>query len=140
MQLLILFITEFQILVFQLLCRSACSMAKGRVHTQSVMASFTLNDLGSFIFSLFFSHIIHLESSLPFPPPSLPPPQTSPDPLLLCFTSKKRRPLNNKQHGITEFNKTRHKHSYQGWTKQSSRRKMSHEHAKCVRNTPHSNC
>lgn len=76
-----------------------------------------------------------------FFPPSVPPRSlfhlpSPPVSLFLCFPSEKRQLRNINQNNITSYSKTRHKISYQVWTRQSSRRKRVSRTGKRVRDIP----
>lgn len=74
----------------------------------------------------FYSPLIHYILTVVSPPstPSTPTPPSLPDLLLLhCPLKKAGVPEISTEYGIANYNKTRHKPSYQGWAGQPSRRK-----------------
>lgn len=80
-----------------------------------------------FVYSLVFSHTIRLNRSFPFLhfSQSLPHLPSPPDPVILISLQKIADLLGTStEHGITRCNKTSHKPSYQGWTRQPSRRRV----------------
>lgn len=75
-----------------------------------------------FLFLSFYSCLIHYILTavfLAFTLPRIPHLLSLPD-LLLHFPSQNSDSLLgiSTKHGITSYNKTKHKHSYQGWTRQ----------------------
>ena len=92
------------------------------------------NHTDSFLFYLFFSHK-HIPTTI-FPHSSQHPLPSIAD-ALFCFSSEKKAnfPVMSTGHSVTRCNKTRHKPSYQGWTRQPSRRKRVPRVGKKVRDT-----
>jgi hypothetical protein len=78
---------------------------------------------------LFFSHTIHPDSSFPH---SIPP--TSPFPQIYFFSIS--LPDISTKCSITKYNKTRYKHSFQGWAMKPSRRKGVPKVGERVRDIP----
>lgn len=92
-----------------------------------------------FLFYLFLAHTIHLDQNLPFLHVSQSVPHLPSLPYYCFYTLIQLRavlPGISIEHSNTRCNKARHKLLYQGWVRQSTRRKIVLRAEKRVRDTP----